>query len=560
MAVSKEVQHFIEDNIDLMEQDTTQSWQQFFSNLDSINDKKFLLELYALLREPTLQLDIISKIDFIPRAWFMDCKDTSPYVIPSHIKHVEESAFQNAAFSEIHISNNVTEIKDYAFYGLHSCKCMDLSQLNTSIKKLDAKIFDALGYNAKCTLILPKHIEHINFGSGWGSSYSYWYLDRIEFRGTIDDWCKIKISGYCSDISLFRHDTKLYIDGAFVKDIVVNSNVNDLNFSGYQYLESVVLGQGCLKVSYYAFSKCPKLHTVRLSGPVDIAPTAFVYSDNVKIDPILPEDMQGECLGVLPFDSTSMVERDGMQFISTPSNEIAYLYRVTDDTHKEIQVPEGCQKVLQNAFIQGLDTVHLPTTLIGMEFQDNMPKALYLNSNISITSRHHTECGGLIAYISLNVDDLHTGEYSVYGGVLKCNNLFTSKSLDFLLTHKHDLRFQHVYDTNGKALTKIHLTTDPYYNEFCALNKSVITNVYIDNNVNTSISKQGLANCPRLRAVTLGTGVTKLYGSILANSPLVTQIKYLGTVRQWKSIKKASLWRKNSNLQYIVCTDGVIEL
>lgn len=111
---------------------------------------------------------------------------------------------------------------------------------------------------------------------------------------------------------------------------------------------------------------------------------------------------------------------------------------------------------------------------------------------------------------------------------------------------------------------------------------SGLTSVAIENNV-TSIGGSAFYNCSGLTSITIPNSVTIIYSCAFKGCSSITSIEipdsvisigdyvfkhtknlesinYLGTKDQWNKIKLRPLWNKDSRIERVECTDGVIEL
>lgn len=66
--------------------------------------------------------------------------------------------------------------------------------------------------------------------------------------------------------------------------------------------------------------------------------------------------------------------------------------------------------------------------------------------------------------------------------------------------------------------------------------------------------------CSKLSSITISDSVTSIHQQAFYWCKSLTQISYKGTKKSWRAITKHSEWRYQSNIEQIVCTDGVIEL
>ena len=66
--------------------------------------------------------------------------------------------------------------------------------------------------------------------------------------------------------------------------------------------------------------------------------------------------------------------------------------------------------------------------------------------------------------------------------------------------------------------------------------------------------------CTNLKEFNLGKLKNITVDNIFFNCPNLTFINYKGTMEEWNSISKSSIWNRGSSLEYIHCIDGDVEL
>lgn len=85
-----------------------------------------------------------------------------------------------------------------------------------------------------------------------------------------------------------------------------------------------------------------------------------------------------------------------------------------------------------------------------------------------------------------------------------------------------------------------------------------LTSVTIPDSV-TSIGDKVFIDCWSLKNLTIPDSVTSI-GANLSNSPMLKKITFNGTSSQWENISKHILWKSNSAITNIICTDRTITL
>ena len=88
---------------------------------------------------------------------------------------------------------------------------------------------------------------------------------------------------------------------------------------------------------------------------------------------------------------------------------------------------------------------------------------------------------------------------------------------------------------------------------------SSLTSITIPESV-TSIEDYAFDGCCSLASITIPESVTSIGRGTFNRCSSLTNITYNGTQSQWNKISKDSLWKDNSAIKTITCTDGVIQI
>ena len=110
MNISLELQKFIEENIDLIEQDTKESWETVYKKLLDDEQKG---EFTQVMLE--IGIDPAEVLGYVPKRYLWKSK-IKQYEIPDNVTSIGEEAFSMcSSLTSIEIPNNVISIGEEAF-------------------------------------------------------------------------------------------------------------------------------------------------------------------------------------------------------------------------------------------------------------------------------------------------------------------------------------------------------------------------------------------------------------------------------------------------------------
>ena len=86
---------------------------------------------------------------------------------------------------------------------------------------------------------------------------------------------------------------------------------------------------------------------------------------------------------------------------------------------------------------------------------------------------------------------------------------------------------------------------------------SSLTSVTIGNGV-TSIGWSAFRDCTSLTSVTIPDSVTSIGSDAFSGCTSLESVRFEGTVAEWNSVDKGSLWKHNCPFTEVVCSDGTV--
>ena len=174
MAMTYELQKFIEENINLIDLNTKEAWQRIYNKLEDFDGDSLPGDFgYAMYQAG---IDIPEVLGYVPRRFFQNQKsdDIKNYKIPENCDYIGAFAFEDTNIESIYIPNSVKEIDFSAFAGTEISKLYipkSVSKLANGAfmgcKDLQAVIIDSsfidLGEDAFSNCI---NLEYVRIPSG----------------------------------------------------------------------------------------------------------------------------------------------------------------------------------------------------------------------------------------------------------------------------------------------------------------------------------------------------------------------------------------------------------
>lgn len=198
MQITKELQEFIEEQIDTIESVDPKKWLKLYEIFEDYDGSELPGEFGELMLK--IGVDPSSILGFVPRRFLQFRKDVTNYSIPNNCSYVSMSAFEDANLENIDIPKSVTELDYLCFAGtsltnvvipdnvlvianavFHSCKSLQ------EVKILGATSlgWDIFGDCIHLTKVfLNKDIIQIDATNFYGCTR----LKTIDFEGTVEEF------------------------------------------------------------------------------------------------------------------------------------------------------------------------------------------------------------------------------------------------------------------------------------------------------------------------------------------------------------------------------------
>lgn len=174
--MNEEVKNFIKNNVDLINEDTKESWEEIY---------KKLYKKYSTITGEFTQtmfhvgIDPAKKLDCLP-PFYLYRASIEEYNIPNNITNIKTFAFNKSSLRYINIPNSVIYIKDRAFED-----CVSLTDIIIPNNVIDISDFAFYNCNSLISVIIKsKNIKINNKRYIFGGCPK---LTSIKFEGTKED-------------------------------------------------------------------------------------------------------------------------------------------------------------------------------------------------------------------------------------------------------------------------------------------------------------------------------------------------------------------------------------
>ena len=218
MEINTDLKNFINDNLNLIDKNTPDSWRSIYQKFEDEYDEELAGQLSAVLLEAGINPPLI--IGEVPRRFLQYQSQITEYKIPDNCTYIGMSAFEDTSITEINIPSTVTGIDYLAFSGtklkkiklpssvktlenavFHSCKDLEEVDLGNLVYLGDECFVDCIHLTK---VIIPNTIFRLDLTCFYGCTR----LREINYKGTkeefeelvsddLDNWFAYKI--ICTD-------------------------------------------------------------------------------------------------------------------------------------------------------------------------------------------------------------------------------------------------------------------------------------------------------------------------------------------------------------------------
>lgn len=196
MEISTDLKNFINENINLINENTPDSWRSIYQKFE--DDEDLAGRLSAILLAAGINPPLV--IGEIPRRFLQYQSQITEYKIPSNCTYIGMSAFEDTSITQIDIPPTVTGIDYLAFGGsklkkiklpssvralenavFHSCKELEEVDLGEIVEIGEECFVDCIHLTK---LYIPKNILYFHRDNLYGCTR----LKEINYKGTKEEF------------------------------------------------------------------------------------------------------------------------------------------------------------------------------------------------------------------------------------------------------------------------------------------------------------------------------------------------------------------------------------
>ena len=352
-----------------------------------------------------------------------------------------------------------------------------------------------------------------------------------------------------TDYEYTINDDEICITKYIGKNTVVKipnnvTSIGDHAFEGCAGLTSVTIGNNVTSIGDWTFYKCSGLTSVTIPDSVTSIGVGAFYN----------------CTGLtsITFNGTiaAWCNISGLSDLMSDGSNNKKLY-INNELVTSITIPNGVTEIPSYAFSKcsSLTSVTIPNSVTSIGESafwgcSGLTSVTIGNGVTNIGGHAFYNCTGLTS-ITIPNSVTSIGRYAFSG----CSGL-TSVTIGNNVTSIGDGTFYKCSGLTSVTIPDSVTSIGRYAFSGC----SGLTSVTIGNNV-TSIGDYAFSWCTGLTSVTIGNSVTKIGNYAFNGCTDLTSITFNGTIAQWKSISKGTLWKNIVTSTCIVhCTDGDISI
>ena len=200
------------------------------------------------------ELNIPDSVVSINPYTFYSYTPLTKVVLGNNVVTIGASAFERCSgITEVIFNEKLKEIEDYAF---SECTKIEKLDFGNALESIGAEAFY---YNTSLTnVLLPKTLKFLG-----AKAFGLHYLERkIDFTGTIEDWCKISFGGPC--FPNFKNYTLTFYSKLLTELTIPNTldEIHAFTFENWYWLKTIKIPNTVKVIGDDAFMNCENLQKI----------------------------------------------------------------------------------------------------------------------------------------------------------------------------------------------------------------------------------------------------------------------------------------------------------
>ena len=219
MEINTDLKNFINDNLDLIDKNTPDSWRSIYQKFEDEYNEELAGQLSAVLLASGINPPLV--IGEVPRRFLQYQSQITEYKIPNNCTYIGMSAFEDTSITQIDIPPTVTGIDYLAFAGTklkkiklpNSVKTVENAAFHSCLDLEEVDLGQILDIGTECfqdcikltKLYIPKDISSFYFNNLSGCTR----LREINYKGTKEEfelWAADELEDWTSSYKIICTD------------------------------------------------------------------------------------------------------------------------------------------------------------------------------------------------------------------------------------------------------------------------------------------------------------------------------------------------------------------